>query len=305
MKEFIEIETTNSGMVLELDVGYICNYQCEYCSPTINRGTEWINFEKLKEFLTLVKPSTIIISGGEPTIYPHIVELLTYLKNTPTFTCLITNATGNLKKYKHLIDFTIFTFHIDSSDLYTFIENVSSVSFDKVVKINIPMVLNKFDECLLSSRKISLECPNALVILKALVNYKTGITIDYTDYQLDIMRNYIESSLMNREIPISYKTFKLYSDGSKEFVTSQVLITSKDNCYKGWLCWKGLQTIKVIPNGDVYNSTCEVGNPYDYPIGNIKHLEEIKFVKEPQICKKNMCNCATNLKAIKKVKSHV
>lgn len=51
-----------------------------------------LNLDKFKSFLDLVEPYHVGICGGEPTLYPQLVELLTELKNRNIHSCLITNG---------------------------------------------------------------------------------------------------------------------------------------------------------------------------------------------------------------------
>jgi MoaA/NifB/PqqE/SkfB family radical SAM enzyme len=58
--------------------------ECTHCGEESNRDGEHMSIETLSKsvmFLKKIKPTMIIISGGEPTEYPDIVEVLIKLKN--------------------------------------------------------------------------------------------------------------------------------------------------------------------------------------------------------------------------------
>ncbi len=74
------------------------------------------------------------------------------------------------------------------------------------------------------------------------------------------------------------------------------ILIRKDNQYKGWSCWSGIQGICIKPDGNVYIASCK-----NKKLGNVYKDKEIKLNKEPHICTKDWCVCAANLN-IRKIK---
>jgi len=75
------------------------------------------------------------------------------------------------------------------------------------------------------------------------------------------------------------------------------ILLRKDNQYKDWLCWSGIYTLSISPDGSIYNATCA-----NNKMGNIFEDDEINLYTEPHVCKRSWCACAADLN-IKKVKN--
>ena len=72
-------------MCVDIEIGNICNYSCSYCHPNSHSGSSWNNYNKLINFIDKVtegKLATIILSGGEPTLYPRIDDIVHRLLET-------------------------------------------------------------------------------------------------------------------------------------------------------------------------------------------------------------------------------
>ena len=95
--------------VIRIDLTYRCNLKCKICfefgenpQQTFKSGKDYENipFEYLKTVIDEVsffKP-TFYLSGGEPLLYPGIIELLEYLQNKKLY-CLINTNGVLLEKY--------------------------------------------------------------------------------------------------------------------------------------------------------------------------------------------------------------
>lgn len=72
-----------------------CNLTCEFCS-TMKRGTEELSFQDTKEIVDIYAKlgikSVEITGGGDPTMYPHLAELIEYTSAKGLDVGLITNG---------------------------------------------------------------------------------------------------------------------------------------------------------------------------------------------------------------------
>ena len=72
-----------------------CNYKCEHCSfKTKNQGKEW-NLDDLKNVIDqLLKLGTynITFTGGEPLLYPHLEEAISYVDKKEAIVGMFTNG---------------------------------------------------------------------------------------------------------------------------------------------------------------------------------------------------------------------
>lgn len=96
-------------------LGQTCNLRCYFCYFLNRIGDAhhpehpFMDFEKARQMCTTLREfygcTSIDIQGGEPTIYPHILELISHCRNIGLYPTLITNGLhlakpGNLEKFR-------------------------------------------------------------------------------------------------------------------------------------------------------------------------------------------------------------
>jgi radical SAM protein with 4Fe4S-binding SPASM domain len=83
---------------MEIEFSRICNFRCSYCY--VDAGAECSNElsrEEIKDVILQAKElgaRKIIILGGEPSIYPHLVEMLRFLGREGLEIEMFTNGSG-------------------------------------------------------------------------------------------------------------------------------------------------------------------------------------------------------------------
>jgi pyruvate-formate lyase-activating enzyme len=109
----------NDNAIAWLEVSDICNLYCEGCYR--QRITGHKTLEQVKEEVLFYKrwrnPDNISIAGGEPLIYPHIIDLVAFIKENKIKPVVLTNAmalTPELLKELKKAGLSGFTIHIDS-----------------------------------------------------------------------------------------------------------------------------------------------------------------------------------------------
>ncbi|KJR41170.1 Radical SAM domain protein [Candidatus Magnetoovum chiemensis] len=87
-----------------LYTGYPCNIRCIFCYYAHSPSKEWHPIEQCKHDALLYRKAYnndwVDITGGEPTIYPHIIELLEYCGDINLTPTLITNLQVLAKRKK-------------------------------------------------------------------------------------------------------------------------------------------------------------------------------------------------------------
>ncbi len=83
---------------MEIEFSRICNFRCSYCYVEEKSGCgEELAREEIKDVILQAKAlgaRKIIILGGEPSIYPHLVEMLRFIGNEGLKAEIFTNGTG-------------------------------------------------------------------------------------------------------------------------------------------------------------------------------------------------------------------
>lgn len=83
---------------MEIEFSRICNFRCSYCYvPTKSQLNNELTREEIQDVILQAKElgaGKIIILGGEPSIYPHIQEMITFLSSQGLSIEMFTNGTG-------------------------------------------------------------------------------------------------------------------------------------------------------------------------------------------------------------------
>lgn len=101
--EFTETEIKEAvaaGRLLSMEIEFsrICNFRCSYCYvPSQVKRTNELSREEIKDVILQAKnlgARKIIILGGEPSIYPHLVEMILFLSREGLEIEMFTNGSG-------------------------------------------------------------------------------------------------------------------------------------------------------------------------------------------------------------------
>lgn len=109
----------NDNAIAWLELTDICNLYCEGCyrqKITGHKPLEQVK-EEIRFFRQWRNPDNVSIAGGEPLIYPHIMEVVSYIAELKMKPIVLTNAmalTPEMLKELKKAGLSGFTIHIDS-----------------------------------------------------------------------------------------------------------------------------------------------------------------------------------------------
>ncbi len=109
-QEIAECKAAQGLLSLELELSRACNLRCIYCYA--ESGVPLENELTLTELRSIIDQAAdlgarkiIILGGGEPLLYPHIIEIIDHIKSHDMNVDLFTNATLiSQKKAQQLYD---------------------------------------------------------------------------------------------------------------------------------------------------------------------------------------------------------
>lgn len=144
IKQFLSGESA-FPVFLQIDLTNICNFNCAHCSSRMydvymQTRSASLELEPLKKFLLEGKVRGLkaieITGGGEPTLYPHFVELMHFIREHFEF-ALVTNG-SNLYKSEILeatVGATWVRVSVDSGDrnIHATIHKVKEDVFDSLL----------------------------------------------------------------------------------------------------------------------------------------------------------------------------
>ena len=64
---------------LSLHITSKCNLNCSFCYIKNIDRTQELDYNKLINFIKIIKPKSVQLTGGEPCLYPHVNELIIFL----------------------------------------------------------------------------------------------------------------------------------------------------------------------------------------------------------------------------------
>lgn len=97
-QEIKEAVAADRLLSMEIEFSRVCNFRCSYCYvPEKREYVGEFSRDEIKDVLLQAKElgaRKIIILGGEPSIYPHLVEMIRFLKEHNLEIEIFTNGTG-------------------------------------------------------------------------------------------------------------------------------------------------------------------------------------------------------------------
>ena len=241
-----KLKTEPRPINIALSVTTDCNQNCSFCYVKGREHAE-LDLEKFKKFIKVVKPLSIDISGGQPTLYKHINELIDFLHKEGIKMGLITNGYGWSKVTVNNWE-KLTWIRVSVND---WVENDRILTIPSFVNpyVGIMYVYNKNSPkypSTISARILAIKAHNPVVKYMKIVE-------DFTDKDIRIPEHFEDTGLFVVEHTIPRKKFK-------------------GICYIGWFkpC--------VEANGKVYFCTGDV------PIDTKRKREGTEFctIDEPE-----------------------
>ena len=123
--------------IIGIELSTYCNLRCELCNGIDRTKSEFLRFEALEnmDLDFFINGRVSFYGSGEPTLNPHIKDIISSIKNPVTFG---TNGTTHNEHWwydfaKILPDKHIITFGIDGTDQETYSYYRSGGNYNKVV----------------------------------------------------------------------------------------------------------------------------------------------------------------------------
>lgn len=310
MKKMIEIRSLDKKF---LNVSFImtrdCTYKCRYCPEDLHNGkNQPIDLEMFRNFFKKYNHRNIVlgITGGEATIHPQFLDLLTLCRSMNVKTKVDTNCSRTVKFYDQaagLCDNWCVTLHPSQHTLdLDKIRVLSEKSFTVVYVMMDPDHWQKSMDWVQQVKQI----PNIKIILLKAISGWAGADcqVSYTEQQIQYMSDNNKQDTFTKENAEKLQqthawmkaidTEVIYDDGSSGLLDPYLVVKSEQNNFKGWTCFAGIENINIGAEGSVSWASCGVK-----PMGHFSELDLNKFT-QGIVCPKNQCNCNNDIRASKK-----
>ena len=298
---------------IEWKLHNVCNYDCSFCGEEHKNGSDrWRDLYTYKMYIDKMvsasngQPLWIQFTGGEPTLYPKLIELLTYIKSKGIHIGIVTNGTRTLRwweelKESKLLDHLYVTFHPEQKADKEHIAKVLNLFHNEPIKTVclVTHVIKTVEEAF-DAVDYFVENTGALIYSKAMTITAYDIYKLYSVEQLTKLKKQSlfygskYESKAKTTLPIDMQLnsqLKLtYNDGTfEEIPSAQKLMKDRKNLFKDWKCNIGVDNAR-IEYGKVYRGICGAGTM----IADLD-TDVFNFEKDPISCPYNECHCAINL----------
>jgi hypothetical protein len=296
-------------------LGRFCNYRCSYCWPYARSDQQ--DFQELslyKETVDEIKRQARnngfnqfhwSFSGGEPTAYKHLLDLIGHLDDgelSPYQSIhMTTNLSPSFKWWQRWIDLTLAlqrksitaSFHDEFAKEQEFGDKILRLMDNSVhVTINQVMVPERFFE--LYERLERFHKRGINVTLKPQSDPTASRVVNgYTEEMIKIMQTGFPQQYSGEAV---YQ-IALYDDTGKEYLFDQAerFNAFGFNKFSGWNCNSGYQSVIIRSNEVKRSYSC-----YDLPLGTLN--SGFNLFTQPVMCTTPSCVSSADSK-IPKVKN--
>lgn len=283
-------------------LGRFCNYNCSYCWPYARSDN--IDYQDHETYIKTIDQIKYqaknngfdrfhwSFSGGEPTAYKRLLDLVRYLsddKNTPYQSIhMTTNLSPGSKWWKRWCDSTAdlqrrsitASYHAEFAKEQEFSDKCLQLIYENVfVTINQVMVPEKFFE--LYERCQRLHNNGINITLKPQSDPTASFVVSgYTEEMISLMQTGFPQHFQGDDV---YQ-ISLYDEIGNEYLFDQAerFNAFGFNQFKGWTCNSGFQSVIIRSNEVKRSYSCR-----DEPLGTL--TEGFQLFSEPKVCVTPSC----------------
>jgi len=311
----VEKSEPQSYKIIEWLIHNVCNNDCSFCGSEFKDGSQrWLSLDEYKKILDKLieaagtDPVWIQITGGEPTLFPELLELLAYIKSKNAYTSLISNGSRTIRwweelKQKKVLDQLCISYHSEQTTNYKHITDVINLFHDEPTDV-VCLVTHVETSIDLAFEAVTYikENTGCIVVFKAIMMQSYDIFEKYSPEQLKILKsvNAVTSTLRKTkkssnvpdEHQIRYKVTVTYDNGKQLKMSPQKILKDRHNIYTGWLCDFGRQFMR-IEGTNSYRGLCKVSGATNI------FSDKFGFTDDFISCTSKQCVCAADLVATK------
>lgn len=304
--------------IIDWRLSNVCNFNCSFCPDNFKDGTKrplaYESYIKLIDRLVDTdKHVWFQFTGGEPTLYPKLIDLLQYIKNKKGFTSMISNGSRTIRWWKELADLNVLdrlylSYHPEQVETPNHIIEVNNLLqqtnthvsmfvttqhykhlFAKAIK-DFELILDQADT-ICSLKPISDESELQPYTPDQLNTIQKNLYVKTNSYK----RNILKKIKYLQTVPWYSSNMKLVYDNNTSVINSaQYLVEHGFNKFKGWECDIG-KDLLVIEVDEVYRGMCRENGI----VGNVNY-DQIDWLSKSIICQKENCNCSLDVQEPKR-----
>ena len=316
MDKLISIKPVQTPYVnITWQVSDFCNFKCSYCNPG-----NWAGLNPKKntpeDFQKIIDNFDKIItayedrgyhgykfffSGGEPTVWPHLLPLIKWLKiraDDPhiAINTNLSTSTAWWKTNYHLFHDIVASYHIDFANTPRYIDNLVFLQ-DKVNYLCCRMMMqeNRFDEVIVFGEKLKTILQNYNVEWVPLFS-DIGTHVGPWNYSEPRMHDFFKTHTFESQTKLPKPpgskwhtaSKEVYASGFEQPLNGNRLVAERRNFFSGWKCYVD-ESLFINSQGNISAASCGQGPA----LGNI--YGTVTTISNAITCKKEQCTCGTDI----------
>ena len=307
-------------VVVDWFLGKRCNYDCSYCTEDLHDNiSKHEEFEKIKKLVNKLSKSfkdkevQVSLTGGEPTTHPVFLDVCNYIKRKKNINYLTVTTNGSrLADYYiellYSVNHITFSQHFETADNNVYLKKIKEINEFSPNVVNVQVMFNaKFFEEAKEAVEFYKENNIRFTLRKIrhkilpIREYDTS-SYDYTDEQIEWLNK--NQNKKNVNSTAHYRTYEkvVLSGGEAEYrekiksrnIHVNEISGANKQYFNDWVCYAGIQTLHLRPDGTVYRGNCRMGDA----IGNLLDTD-FKMPVEPIVCDGRRCFCAHEINTLK------
>jgi MoaA/NifB/PqqE/SkfB family radical SAM enzyme len=286
----------------------ICTNSCVYCPPELRNGKnhhyDWSHAESfIEELFTRYTKIHVTISGGEPTLSPFLLDLVSKFHNAGHTIGMNSNGVRTARYYEELapmLSYMCMSWH-PSGDNDQFIEKALASAKGCLTKIRVMMDARYWDQCIQfldQLKKIKELGWEPVRITKWYDNTEAESSYNYTSEQNNWFNNAptegakffrLKYPLLSKNQLISHAWL---NTGKKiKYIDATQMINQQNNKFQGWKCAQGTESLAIRHTGKIDAANCEQNKK----IGHIQDSKNIKWITSLVVCEMPSCDCSSDI----------
>lgn len=287
-------------LILQWNIGNVCNYSCEYCPALLHDGSMgWVELDVIKNLLTKFKKHfseqviKLELLGGEVTVKKDFIELMQFCKDEGFGSVISSNGSRTIQYWERLcpyLDQINFTFHPNFADRINFIQVLETCTkFNLSPFVSIAMVKPMFWELTEYCKELRSLFPNLNIDMMLLYDKQNnrnfnGFYYDYSTEEIDYLKNETLSDM---------KFYAETTEGETLRISLSELRQHRLNDFSGYTCGNKLSMIAIDIFGRASIGLCSIK-----PRVNV-YNDNLDELFKPTLCHLDECKNPSDIRILK------
>ena len=301
MKKIIRVKQLDPELMhITWIINNICPNSCIYCPSSLHNGSnhnyEWKHAKRFVQLLLEKYPHMhLSIAGGEPSMSPHLLELVKTFHESGHTVSITTNGYKSPEYWREIAQYVnsiSFSWHPEFPT-EQYYDNLNATAEITNCGVKLMMLSSHWDKCIQAYERLKLS--NKYSISPTRIN-NWGLnngSDNYTPEQLawfDNVPKYHSAKLNRPAVPLGAY---FVDENGKEFLALGITdyINRGQTNFKNYNCDVGVKSLHVGVYGDISRGNCRAGGL----LGNINNPENINWPIGSIYCPYSSCNCFSDV----------